>query len=128
MVTFMEKEDIKHIPKNRTITYTRIVVDYRKHKADPNRVRITAGGNLINYPHELTTQTADLTTTKVLWNSTISTQNARYMCIGINNMYLATPMDRFEYMKMAVELIPTKFMETYNLHTKIKNGFIYMQI
>ena len=50
------------------------------------------------------------------------------MCIGINNMYLATPMDRFEYLKMAVELIPAQFMKKYNLHSKIKNGFVYMQI
>jgi hypothetical protein len=31
-------------------------------------VRITSGGNLIDYPGELTTRTADLTTSKILWN------------------------------------------------------------
>ena len=31
-VYFMKKEDIKHIPKDRTITYARIVVDYRPQK------------------------------------------------------------------------------------------------
>ena len=47
-IKWMECEDIKHIPKNCTVTYARIVVDYRSQKADPNRVRITAGGNLID--------------------------------------------------------------------------------
>jgi hypothetical protein len=51
---------INHIPADRVVTYANIVVDYRPQKADPNRVRITAGGNLIDYPGELTTRTADL--------------------------------------------------------------------
>jgi hypothetical protein len=58
----MSHNDIANIPKGRTVTYGRIVIDYRPQKADPNRVRITAGGNLIkDYPGELTTRTADLT-------------------------------------------------------------------
>ena len=75
-IMFMAREDIKNIPKDRTVTYAHIVVDYRPQKTDPNRVRITAGGNLITYPFELTTRTADLPTSKILWNSTISTENA----------------------------------------------------
>ena len=43
-------------------------------------------------------------------------------------MYLATPMDRFEYMKIPFELIVEEFQKTYNLHPLIKNGHIYMQI
>ena len=75
-IFFMSHDEIKKIPRDRTVTYARIVVDYRPQKDDPNQVRITVGGNLINYPGELTTQTADLTTTKILWNSTISTPGA----------------------------------------------------
>ena len=65
-IKFMTHEEIKNIPMDRTVTYARIVVDYRAHKDNPNRVCITVGGNLINYPGELTTHTADLTTTKVM--------------------------------------------------------------
>ena len=127
-VTFMKREDIQHIPKDRTITYARIVVDYRPQKKDPNRVRITAGGNLIDYPYELTTRTADLPTSKILWNSVISTPGARYMCIDIKNMYLATPMDRYEYMRMPMDLIPEKIIQQYDLRSKCKDGYVYMQI
>ena len=52
-IRFMDHKMINKIPKNQTVTYGRIVVDYRPQKDDPNRVRITAGGNLINYPDEL---------------------------------------------------------------------------
>ena len=54
-IFFMTIDEIKQIPKDRTVTYARIVVDYRPQKDDPNRVRITVGGNLIDYPGELTT-------------------------------------------------------------------------
>ena len=127
-VRFMSLDMIKDIPIKQTVTYGRIVVDYRPQKEDPNRVRITAGGNLIKYPDELTTRTADLTTTKLLWNSVLSTQNAKYMCIDIKNMYLATPLDRYEYMKMPTSIIPAKIMDIYKLHDKIHNNFIYMRI
>jgi len=73
-INFMTHEEIAKIPGDRTVTYARIVVDYRPQKKDPNRVQITVGGNLIEYPGELTTRTADLTTSKVMWNSVISTR------------------------------------------------------
>ena len=54
------------IPNDRVVTYTNIVVNYTPQKDDPNCVRITAGGNLIIYPGELTTRTADISTSKIL--------------------------------------------------------------
>ena len=127
-VKFMNLEEIANIPEDRTVTYARIVVDYRPQKEDPNRVRITAGGNLINYPYELTTRTADLTTSKVMWNSVISTPGARYACVDVKNFYLCTPLDRYEYMRIPVSVIPPEFMDLYNLHDKVKGGYIYMEI
>ena len=46
----MNHDEIANIPKDRVVTYARVVVDFRPQKEDPNRVRITAGGNLIKYP------------------------------------------------------------------------------
>ena len=51
----MDHEMINNIPSDCTVTYTIIVVDFRPHKSDPNRVCINASGNLIVYPEELTT-------------------------------------------------------------------------
>ena len=36
-------------PKGRMVTYGRIVVDYRPHKSDPDRNRLTVGGDIIDY-------------------------------------------------------------------------------
>ena len=65
-IEFMSHDEIAKIPRGKVVTYARIVVDFRPQKEDPNQVQITAGGNLIDYPHELTTRTADLTTTKIM--------------------------------------------------------------
>ena len=72
----MAYDKIKTITKNHTVTHTIIVVYYRAQKADPNRVCITAVGNLIDYLHKITTHTADLTTKKIMWKSIISTEGA----------------------------------------------------
>jgi hypothetical protein len=103
-------------------------VDYRPQKADPNRVRITVGGNLIDYPGESTTRTADITTAKLLWNSTLSTPNAKFACADVGNFYLATPMERYEYMRIKADLIPDDFKTHYNLHDKVHNGYVYCEI
>ena len=127
-IKFMTHEEIKNIPSDCTVTYARIFVDYRAHKDDPNMVRITVGGNLIKYPGELTTRTPDLTTTKVMWNIVISTRNARYMCADVKNFNLCTPLERYEYMRMPINLIPQEFINLYDLGSKVKNGYVYIEI
>ena len=84
--------------KGKKPTGAGIVVDVRQQKEDPIRLRITAGSNLIKYPGEVTTRTADLDTTKMLWNSVISTKGARYSCFDVGDFYLETPLPGFEYM------------------------------
>ena len=77
-IRVMTLEEIKNIPADRVVTCARVVVDFRPQKEDPNRVQITAGGNLLAYPDELATRTADLTVSKILWNSVLSTADAHY--------------------------------------------------
>ena len=44
------------------------------------------------------------------------------------NFYFATSMERKEYLRIAVELIPQEFMNLYGLHDKVKNGYVYCEI
>ena len=81
----MTHNKIRHIPQDRVVTYARLVVDFRPQKDDPNRVRITASGNLIKYPGEITTRTSDMTTAKILWNSILRTEGDRFMGLDIKN-------------------------------------------
>ena len=58
------------------ILYGRIVCDYQSEKANPSQTRITVGKNLINYPGDCGTPTADLLMVKLLLNSIVSTMGA----------------------------------------------------
>ena len=125
---FLTRNEIKNIPKDKTVTYARIVANHRPQKSDPFRIRLTAGGNLLFVPGDISTKTADLTTSKILWNSVLSTPNAKYAVIDIHNMYLQTPMFPYEYMKIPIQKIPKEFMDAYDLHNKVHNGHIYCEI
>jgi hypothetical protein len=91
----MTHMEISLIPSDRVVTYPGIVVDHRPQKEDSNRIRMVAGENLIKgcNPEELTTRTADLTTSKLHWNSVLSTQRAKCMCLDIKNFYLSAPLE-----------------------------------
>ena len=55
-------------------------------------------GNRVHYPGDAGTPTANLLTAKLLLNSIISTPNVKFMTMDIMDLYLNTPMARFEYM------------------------------
>jgi hypothetical protein len=100
------------------VTYACIVIDHRSQKEDPNSVRITVGGNLITYPFELTVGTTDMVSSKLLWNSTIITGGTRLAGADIKNMYLETPLGRYEYMKMPLSLFLQDIIDHYGLLDK----------
>jgi hypothetical protein len=109
-------------------TYVRVVVDYRPQKEDPNWIRIAVGRNLITYKGNTSTQTANLTTSKLLWNSVLSMDGARYMCIDIKKIYLTAALDYYEYMKMPLALFPKWIKQQYNLDTHAQDGFVFLEI
>jgi hypothetical protein len=91
---------LTNIPKDRKITYGKRVCDYRPHKKEKERVRLTVGGARLDYSGDVANSTADITTLEILINSNLSTADAAMMMMDIKNYYLSTPMPRFEYMKM----------------------------
>ena len=86
-----------------------------------------SGGNLIKCPGELTTRTADITTTKLIWNIVISTKGTRYGCLDVRDFYLKIPMEKSEYMKMPLALFPEWTHKQYNLDKHALNGSVYWE-
>ncbi len=78
----MTHSEILLIPADQTITHMRVVVYFCPQKLDPHQLRIS---NLINYPGELTMRTANLTTSKLMRNSILSTEGTKFMCLDIKN-------------------------------------------
>ena len=119
-IAVLTKQEIPR-DQRKDITYGRIVCAYCSKKEDPYCTRITMGGNLINYPGDCETPTADLLTVKLMFNSIISTPNAKFMTIDIKDFYLMTPMAmaRFEYFRMKVDLFPQDIIKEYGLSNKV---------
>ena len=69
-----KKSQMSH---NKQATYARIVVNVRPEKDDPNRVRITAGGNRLNCYEETPTEITSLEKVKILINSVLSTKKCK---------------------------------------------------
>ena len=64
------------------------------------------GRNLINYPREVGTTTVDMLTSKLIFNSILSTPYTKFMGIYIKNFYLKTLMVQYECMRLPIEIIP----------------------
>jgi hypothetical protein len=125
----MTLDEIRHaLAAKKFFTYANPVVDYRPQKDDPHRIRITAGGNLVNYDSDASVCTADLDFAKLHWNSVISTENARYMCLDIKNFYLTDVLEYFKYMKIPLTLFPAWTVEQYNLRTSALDGWVHIEM
>jgi hypothetical protein len=109
-------------------TYMNPVLDYRPQKEDPYRIRITAGGNLINYESNASLRTADLDTAKLHWNSVVSTPLARYMCLNIKNFCLTAALEYFEYSRMPLTLFPAWIIEQYDMEKHALNRYIHLEM
>ncbi len=125
----MAHNEIRHaLAAKKFFTYANSVIDYQPQKDDPHCIRITAGGNLINYDGNASVCTADLDTAKLHWNSVISTENARYMCLDIKNFYLTAAVEYFEYMKIPLALFPVWTIEQYNLQNLALDRWVYIKM
>jgi hypothetical protein len=116
------------VPKNIIVTYGRFVVDVLPNKEEVHRVRLTVGGNLIQYPGDVSNRSSDLTTSKCMWNITISTVGAKYMCLDVNNFYLRTPVESFGYLHIPIKLIPQENIAEYNLLPLVTDGHVCIEV
>jgi hypothetical protein len=98
------------------------------HKKEKERVWLTVGGIILDYSGNVATSTADITTFKVLINSTLSTEDAAMMMMDIKDYYLSTLLPRFEYMKMRLSRFPKEIIQKYNLKALAVNGWVYIEM
>ncbi len=73
------------------------------------------------------TQTANIVWSKIMWNSVISTPNAKFDGTNIKNMYLETALNCYEYMKMLLRLIPNNTIKHYGLCKSAFDGYVFMK-
>jgi hypothetical protein len=117
------------IPKGRKVTYANAVCDYRPLKDDPYQVRLTVGGDRLPYPADAGAPAATILEAKLLFNSVISTPQAKFMTADIKDYFLCTPMERFEYIKIPYSMIPEEIRLQYNLANVVESdGYVYCEV
>ena len=110
----IQHKDIPH-DRHNEITYTKFVFKYRAHEGDLNLTRITIGVNRICYPGDVGTPTGSLELFKLIISSVLSRRHVCFFAFDVSNVYLATSMDRPEFVRIRLEDIPQEFIDEYNL-------------
>ena len=120
----------KDIPQEKVqeVTYPKFVCTIREHKKEPNRTRITVGGNHIQYGGECAAPTAHLDTAKLLIDSVLLHKKARFLKLNIENFYLETPMKDYNYMLINIKDVPQEVIYEYNLLQYVHKGWVYIEI
>jgi hypothetical protein len=110
------------------VTYGQLVCTVQPEKAEPNQTRFTVGEDRINYPGAVATPIAEMLVAKMLFNSVISTKDARFMTMDISIFYLMTPLHHPEFIRLKLNNIPDEVIKEYKLKEKAtKNGSIYIK-
>ena len=83
----------QYIPSNSKATYVQEVYNIRPQKTETFQTRLSARGNLVEYPEEVRTPIVDMTEVKTHVDSVISDIIYQYMRMDVNNLYLNNCMD-----------------------------------
>ena len=111
------------VPKGKKVTYPRYTVAQRPEKThEPDRTRITCGGDVLDYYGDVTTHTTSMETIKMHWNSVLSTPGAKYCTGDISNMYLMSLLPDPEFVRFRYDLIPPRIRDHYKLDTFVVDG------
>ena len=70
----------------RTVTYRIIMDDIWPKKSETHLTQLTFEENIINFPGDVKTPIADITTSKLIFNSVLSTKNWKFMSAEIANL------------------------------------------
>ena len=81
------------------------------------------------FDYDIGTPAADLSTTKILINSTLSTRGARWAGFDLMNMYLNKNLKDYENLRVHTSQIPEEFIQEYNLQQYVTpDGWVFFEI
>jgi hypothetical protein len=63
-----------------------------------------------------------------MFNSVISTANAKFMGIDLKDFYLYSTLDDYKYVRIPVHLIPQEIIDLYQLEDKIIDSHVYAEV
>ena len=127
-IDFIKKSEV---PAGRDITYANFILDYRPLKSEPNRVRLTVGGDKLSHDDDAGSPAASILETKIMLNSVISDahKGARFMGLDLKDFFLASPMARPEFMRIHYKHFPEDIKDKYNIDSlRADDDYVYVKI
>ena len=95
-----------YVPKDKKVTYGKIVLEVKPEKEEKEHTRLTVGRNLLDFTGNLIAPTASVTTEKYVFNSVVSTPGARCLLADIKHFYLNNILPNPEFMRISLEITP----------------------
>jgi len=127
-IDFIMKQEV---PKGKKVTYANFICDHRPLKEVEWRVRLTVGGDRLDYNYDAGSPAASILETKLTINSVISDahKGARFMGADLKDFFLASPMKEPEYMRIHSRFFPADIHAQYDIGSKIAaDGYVYIRI
>ena len=90
-------------------------MDIRPLKEEKYCVRITVGGDKLDFCGDASSVAASLATFKLLLNSVVSTKDAKFTTADILKKNYASFLPDPEYMKMKLKIFPQEIIDQYQL-------------
>ena len=103
------------VPKDKKVTYDKIVCEIKPEKEEKERTRLTMRGKLLDLTGNISAPTASVTTAKCVFNSVVSTPGARFLLADIKHFYLNNILPDPEFMRIPLKIIPHEIIDTYEL-------------
>ena len=117
------------VPKDKKVTYGKIVFKVKPEKEENDPTRLTVGGNLLDFTGNLSDPTVSVTTAKCVFKSVVSTPGAMFLLADIKHFYLNNILPDPEFMRIPLKIIPQEIIDAYKLTAPVDNhGCIYMCI
>jgi len=118
-----------HVPAGKKVTYANAICCSFPLKDDPYCVRLTVGGNKLDYNGDSSAPAPSFIDSKLIFNSTISTKGAKFITTDIKDYFLNNPMENFKYMKIPLWWFPQDVIDQYGIMSIVEpDGFVYVEI
>ena len=81
------------IPNSNAITYGTMVCDPRPLKTETHHCRLVVGADKLKYDNETAAPAANLLETKIMINSVISTNKAKFLTVDIKDFFVVSHVE-----------------------------------
>ena len=118
------------IPKGNKVAYANMVCDHRPLMKERFRVRLTLGGDVLEYDGNASSPAASLLEAKLLINSVISDSHlgAKFMSIDLKDFFLQSYLEEPEYIRIHGKYFVGDIREKYNIDDILApDGYVYCE-